>query len=64
MDNTGNYGGSIREASGSLGSYAKSREEAYFREQDQKKLEELSNNKVWSSQTNKSDSSKQENKNS
>ena len=35
------YGGSIREAGGSFGSYASAKEEAYFREQDKIKIEEL-----------------------
>jgi hypothetical protein len=35
------YGGSIREAGGSLGALGAAREEMYFREQDEKKLKEL-----------------------
>ncbi len=35
------YGGSIREAGGSLGAMGAAREEMYFREQDEKKLKEL-----------------------
>ena len=63
MENTGNYGGSIREAGGSFGSYARAKEEVYFREQDQKKIEELSQNKDRSNQTSQHDSSNQNNKN-
>ena len=38
---TGKYGGSVREAGGSLGAMGAAREEMYFREQDAKKLQEL-----------------------
>jgi hypothetical protein len=62
MDNTGNYGGSIKEAGGSFGSYAKAKEEVYFREQDQKKIEELSKNKEKSIQTSQFNASNQDNK--
>ena len=38
---TGKYGGSIREAGGSMGAMGSAREEAYFRQQDEKKLQDL-----------------------
>jgi hypothetical protein len=38
---TGQYGGSIREAGGILGSMESAKEEMYFREQDKIKLQEL-----------------------
>ena len=36
---SGKYGGSIKEAGGSMGAFGASRENAYFIEQDQKKME-------------------------
>jgi hypothetical protein len=45
MDNfgkdTGKYGGLIREAGGAMGTYAYSKEEQYFRDQNEKKIQEL-----------------------
>lgn len=42
---TGKYGGLIKEAGGSLGSYASAKEEAYFKQQDQKLIRELQEKK-------------------
>ncbi len=38
------YGGSIREAGGSLGAMGAAREELYFKEQDEKNIKKLSEN--------------------
>lgn len=45
---TGKYGGSIKEGGDSLSSYTSAKEEAYFRQQDQKLLEDLSKSKSQS----------------
>jgi hypothetical protein len=38
---TGKYGGSIREAGGTLGSLEAAKEELYFRQQDEKQFQAL-----------------------
>lgn len=53
---TGKYGGSIKEAGGSLGSYTSAKEEAYFKQQDQKLIQELQEKKKETAS--KSDSNK------
>lgn len=48
------YGGSIREAGGSLGALGAAREELYFKEQDEKNIQKLSEN-IKSKSTNSSE---------
>ena len=44
-DKTGKYGGSVREAGGSLGALGASREDQWAREQDAKLIEQLASEK-------------------
>jgi len=48
------YGGSIREAGGSIGALGSAREELYFKEQDENKIKELSE-KLQTKSTNSSE---------
>ena len=48
------YGGSVREAGGSLGAMGAARQELYFKEQDEKNIQKLSEN-IKSKSTNSSE---------
>lgn len=48
---SGSYGGSIREAGGSFGVMGASKEDQYFREQDQKMIEKMKEEKSSSKET-------------
>ena len=53
-DKSANYGGSIREAGGSIGSMAAAKENEYFRRIEEQKLEELKKATSTANESNKS----------